>query len=135
LFHFESPDEQLDGRKQGEGEPKGLYKRYFFLIIIVGFFGWMDGWDQIISIQQLPKLAIEDDNAGIDPCVEVQVISPVPSSSCTSPPQSTKRRTKVVKLSIPFSPFLLPHTISFFANQFTDDLSLVQRVFLFFLLV
>ncbi|EFP87188.2 Phospholipase C [Puccinia graminis f. sp. tritici] len=51
----------------------------------------------IISIQQLPKLTIEDDNAGIDPCVEVQLISPVPNSSCTSPPQSTKRRTKVVK--------------------------------------
>ncbi|KAI7938755.1 hypothetical protein MJO28_014334 [Puccinia striiformis f. sp. tritici] len=51
----------------------------------------------IISIQQLPKLVIEDDSAGIDPCVEVQVISPVPSSSCSSLPQSTKRRTKVVK--------------------------------------
>ncbi|WAQ93092.1 hypothetical protein PtA15_18A149 [Puccinia triticina] len=51
----------------------------------------------IISIQQLPKLAVEDDNAGIDPSVEVQVISPVPSSSCSSPPQSTKRRTRVVK--------------------------------------
>lgn len=51
----------------------------------------------IISIQQLPKLSVEDDDAGIDPCVEVQVISPVPNSSCSSPPQSTKRRTKVVK--------------------------------------
>lgn len=51
----------------------------------------------IISIQQLPKLAVEDDNAVVDPCVEVQVISPVPSSSCSSPPQSTKRRTRIVK--------------------------------------
>ncbi|PLW37449.1 hypothetical protein PCASD_10657 [Puccinia coronata f. sp. avenae] len=51
----------------------------------------------VISIQQLPKFDMEDGNVGIDPCVEVQVISPVPSSSCSSPPQSTKRRTKVVK--------------------------------------
>jgi len=42
-------------------------------------------------------LAVEDDNAVVDPCVEVQVISPVPSSSCSSPPQSTKRRTRIVK--------------------------------------
>ncbi|MBW0506130.1 hypothetical protein O181_045845 [Austropuccinia psidii MF-1] len=54
---------------------------------------------EIISVQQLPRLSIDDDDKEktSDPHVEVQVFSPIPSNSSSSPLASAKRRTKAVK--------------------------------------